>query len=118
MEINIDKSQVIRVSKRNESLRFKVGNRELKEVDHFKYLGSVLTRDCYFPREIKVRIAVAKEAFNKKISLLTSKLSIKLWEKLIRCYVWNIDLCGSDTWAIRKLGPNYLEVSKCGTGGE
>jgi hypothetical protein len=26
----------------NESLRIKVGNRELKEVDHFKYIGSVL----------------------------------------------------------------------------
>ena len=29
----------------NESLQIKVNNRELKEVDYFKYLGSVLTRD-------------------------------------------------------------------------
>jgi hypothetical protein len=40
MEINIDKSQVMRVSRSNESLQIKVNNRELKEVDHFKYLGS------------------------------------------------------------------------------
>ena len=39
MEINIDKSHVMRES------WIKVGNRELKEVDHFKYLGSGLTRD-------------------------------------------------------------------------
>ena len=45
MEINIDKLQVMRVSRSNESLQIKVNNRELKEVDHFKYLGSVLTRD-------------------------------------------------------------------------
>ena len=45
MEINIDKSQVMRVSSGNKSLQIKVNNRELKEVDHFKYLGSVLTRD-------------------------------------------------------------------------
>ena len=38
MEINIDKSQVMRVSNRNVSLRIIVDNRELKEVDHFKYL--------------------------------------------------------------------------------
>ena len=44
MEINIDKSQVMRASRSNESLRIKVDNRELKEVKHFKYLGSVLTR--------------------------------------------------------------------------
>ena len=50
MEINIDKSQVMRVSRSNESLQIKVNN-ELKEVDHFKYLGSVLTRDGYCTRE-------------------------------------------------------------------
>jgi len=33
------------VSRSNESLRIKVDNRELKEVDHFKFLGSVFTRD-------------------------------------------------------------------------
>ena len=65
----------------NESLQIKVNNIELREVDHFKYLGSVLTR------EIKMRIVIAKEAFNRKISLLTSKLNIELRKKLVRCYV-------------------------------
>ena len=64
MEINIDKSPVMRISWSNESLQIKVNNRELKEVDHFKYLGSVLTRDGYCTREIKMRIAIAKETFN------------------------------------------------------
>ena len=41
MEINIDKSQVMSVFSNDESLTIKVGNRELKEVSHFKYLGSV-----------------------------------------------------------------------------
>jgi len=54
MEINIDKSQLMRVSRSNESLQIKVNNRELKEVDHFKYLGNVLTRDenCHCQRRI------------------------------------------------------------------
>ena len=65
-------------------MQIKVNNRE---VDHFKYLGSVLTRDGYCTREIKMRIAIAKEAFNRKMSLLTSKLNIELKKKLIRCYV-------------------------------
>ena len=43
MEINVDKLQDMRVSRSNESLQIKVNNIELKEVDHFKYLGSVLT---------------------------------------------------------------------------
>ena len=66
MEINIDKSQLMRVSWSNGSLQDKVNNRELKEVDHFKFLGSVLTRNGYCTREIKMRIAITKDAFNKK----------------------------------------------------
>ena len=73
MEININKAQVMRVSMSNESLQIIVSNRELKEVDHFKYLGIVLTRDGYCTKEIKMRIALAKEAFNRKMSLLKSK---------------------------------------------
>ena len=44
MEINIDKSQVMRVSRSNESLQIRVKNRELKGVDHFKYLRRVNKR--------------------------------------------------------------------------
>ena len=45
MGITIENSQVTRVSRSNESLQIKVNNRELKEVDHYKFLGSVLTRE-------------------------------------------------------------------------
>ena len=67
MGINTDKSQLMRVSRNNESLQIKVNKRELKEVYHFKYLGSVLKKDGYCTREIKMRIAVDKEAIDKKI---------------------------------------------------
>lgn len=36
MVINIDKSKVIRMSKRDEPLRITVGNRELGDFDNFK----------------------------------------------------------------------------------
>jgi hypothetical protein len=35
------------------------------QVDHFEYLASVLTRDGYCTREIKMRIAIAKEALTE-----------------------------------------------------
>ena len=40
-----------------------------KDLDHFKYLGSVLTRDGYCTSEIKMWIVIAKEAFNRKIAI-------------------------------------------------
>ena len=44
MEINIDKSQVMRLSRGNESVQIKVNNRELKAVEYFKYLGSMCNK--------------------------------------------------------------------------
>ena len=64
-------------------MQIKVNNR-LKEVDHFKYFGSVLTRDGYYTRKIKMRIVNAKEAFNRKMSLSKSNLNIELKKKLVR----------------------------------
>ena len=71
-------------------MQIKVGNRELEEVDTFKYVGSVLTRDGYCTKEIEMRIAMAKEAFNRKIPLLTRKLTIEFRKKLVRIHVWSI----------------------------
>ena len=43
-----------------------------------------------------MRIVIAKEAFNRKMSLLTSKLNIELRKELVRYYVWSIALHGSE----------------------
>ena len=90
--------------------RCRLNNRELKEVDHFKYLESVLARDAYCTKEIKMRIVIAKEAFNRKISLLTSKLNIEFRKKLVSRHIWSIAFYGLETWTLRKL---ELKYSKC-----
>ena len=54
-------------------------------------------------------IVIAKEAFNRKISLLTSKLNIELRKKLVRCYVRSIALYDSETWTLTKLEWKYLK---------
>ena len=43
-----------------------------------------------------MRFVIAKEEFNRKMPLLTSKLNIELKKKLVRCYVWSIALYGSE----------------------
>jgi hypothetical protein len=43
------------------------------------------------------RIAIVKAAFNKKRTLLTSTLDLELRKKLVKCYVWSIDLYGAET---------------------
>jgi hypothetical protein len=69
------------------------------------YLGSVSTRDGYCTKEINMKISMAKEANNRKIS----KLNVELRKKFIKCYVWSIILFGSETWKLRKLEQKYME---------
>ena len=56
-----------------------------------------------------MRIAIAKEEFYRKISLLTRKLNIELKKKLVRGHVWNIALYGSDTLDTNKIGVEVFE---------
>ena len=97
----------MQVCRGNESLQIKVGDRELKGVDNFKYLNSVLTRDGYCTRKIKMRNSIAKEAFNRKILLLRSKPNIELAIKLVEASLYIAQRPGHE-----KLELKYFERFK------
>jgi hypothetical protein len=52
---------------------------------------------------------MAKAAFNKKKTLVTSKLDLNLRKKLVSCYIWSIALYGAETWTLRKVDQKYVE---------
>jgi hypothetical protein len=78
-------------------------------VKYLNYLGSMITKDARYEREIKSRISMATAAFNKKKNLFTSKLNSKLRKKLVKCYIWNKALYVAETWTLRKVDQKYLE---------
>ena len=78
-----------------------IAQKQLENVESFKYLGSILTNDGRCICEIKCRIAMAKAAFNKKRTLFTDTLDLELRKKLVKCYIWSIALCGPENWMLR-----------------
>jgi len=72
-----------------------IDQKQLGNVESFKYLGSILTNDGSCTCEIKSRIAIAKAAFSKKRALFTSTLDFRLRKKLVKCYIWSIALYGA-----------------------
>jgi hypothetical protein len=62
---------------------------------------------------------MATAAFNKKRALFTSKVDLELRKKLLKCYIWSIDLSsssdlyGAETWTLRAVDQEHL---KCGVG--
>ena len=82
MEMNLEKTKVMRISRQPSPVTIKIDQKQLENVKCFKYLGSMLTDDGRCTCEIKSRIAMARAAFNKKKNIFTNKLDLNLRKKL------------------------------------
>jgi hypothetical protein len=109
MEMNVEKTKVMRSSMQPSPIKIMIDQKQLENVEYFSYLGSMITNDARCTCEIKSRIAMAKAAFNKKKNLFTSKLDLNLRQKLVKCYIWSIALYGAETWTLQKMDQKYLE---------
>ena len=85
-------------------------------MNHNEYYVDKKNGNC--TREIKMRITIANEAFNRKISLLTCKLNIEIRKKLVRCYVWSIFYMAQRPGHYENWSGNIWRALKCGVGGE
>jgi hypothetical protein len=87
----------MRISRQPSPVKIMIDQKQLENVESFKYLGSILTNDGRCTCEIKCRIAMANAAFNKLRNLFTSTLDLELRKKLVKCYVWSTALYGAET---------------------
>ena len=94
MEMNVEKTKVIRISRQPFLVKIIIDEKQLENVESFKYLGSILTNGGRCTCEIKCRISMAKAAFSKKRVLFTGTLDLELRKKLMKCYIWSIALYG------------------------
>ena len=76
MEINLEKTKVMRISRQPYPVKIMIDQKQLQNVEFFKYLGSILTNDGICTCEIRCRVAMAKAAFNKKRALFTGTLDL------------------------------------------
>jgi hypothetical protein len=75
------------ISRQPSPVTIVIGQKQLENVECFKYLGSILTNDGRCTCEIKSGVAMAKTAFNKKKTPFTSTLDLNLRKKLVKCYI-------------------------------
>jgi hypothetical protein len=103
MEMNVEK-KIMRISRQPFPVQITTDQTQLKNVEYFKYLDSIITHNARCTRKVKSRMAMAKAAFNKKKNLFTSTLDLNLKNKLVKCYIWSIALYGAATWTLQKSG--------------
>ena len=110
MRINKTKTKVMKIGKGEfEQLQIKIDGTTLEQVHQFRYLGCLLTEDGRCEKEVRTRIAMAKDAFTKHQKLLTGNTNRNLKKRLINTLVWSVLLYGSETWTLKKDDIKRLE---------
>src|SRR5678816_87828 len=111
MKINVQKTKTMVVS-RNEgrTVKIKIDDQEIEQVSNFKYLGSLISEDGRCLIDVKARIALAKDAFNKRKEFLTGGLSGTLKKRMVKVLVWPVALYGCETWTLKKEEKDKLEA--------
>ena len=73
----------------------------IKQVQTFLYLGSVITKSGKWDPEIKRRIALAKDAFQRLEHILRNrKISMETKKRVLACYVISMLPYGCECWTI------------------
>ena len=88
-----------------------IGDTALKTVEHFKYLGSVVSSDCSLDREISTRINKASQALGRLRTRVMNHKSIKLPTKIkvYKAIVLTSLLYGCETWTLYRKHIKQLE---------
>ena len=100
MKINISKTKAMVIGRKPKKINIRIEDESVEQVDSFKYLGCNTSSNMNFCQEISQRIAMAKEAFNRKRSTFCGPLEKDLRKRLVKCFVWSVAMYGTETWTL------------------
>jgi len=101
MEVSTEKSKIMRHSVNAQQIPISMNGEILEEVDEFKYLGAILTKDGTSRKEVRARISAATAAMARLQRIWISTISTKTKISLYRSLVISILLYGCETWTLR-----------------
>ena len=103
------------ISKENNppACSIRIGTHEIRQVESFIYLGTLINQDGRCDNEILRRIAMAKDAYSKMLKLFKNhKISLETKKRLLKCYIRSILLYGSECWTISTKMRERLEAAE------
>src|SRR6218665_3524034 len=114
LNINPEKTKIMKVGRWNETEdeKIMIDGKEVKSVDAFCYLGSLMTADSSCDREVKVRIEKANAIFGRldkiwKKNGCSTKTKIRLYNVIVVSTL----LYGSETWPMTVANRKRLEAA-------
>nr|KAG5698293.1 hypothetical protein BaRGS_016995 [Batillaria attramentaria] len=115
LKINISKTEVMRVNHKQHN-PIQLHQEDIKEVDKFTYLGSVVSKDGGTDEDIKSRTNKARHAFRTLRPIWRSTaLSLRNKIRIFNSNVKSVLLYGSETWRTTKTSSHKLQtfINRC-----
>ena len=110
LQINIGKTEIMRVNNKQQD-PVRLHQEDIKEVDKFVYLGSIISKDGGTDEDIKCRINKARYAFNTLRPIWRSTaLSLHNKIRIFNTNVKSVLLYGSETWRVTKTNTHKLQT--------
>ncbi|KAJ4439488.1 hypothetical protein ANN_07612 [Periplaneta americana] len=98
IKINANKTKTMVIGRKVMEVNLPFSNETVEQRNSFKYSGCTISSNMSCCQEVKRRITMAKEAFNRKR------------KSLVRCFVWSVALYGSETWTLRRSEEKRIEA--------
>ncbi|KAL8622673.1 hypothetical protein ACOMHN_009307 [Nucella lapillus] len=115
LRINIGKTEILRFNNQQQD-PVRLQQEEIKEVEKFTYLGSVVSKDGGADDDIKSRISKARHAFKTLQPIWqSSALSLHNKIRILNTNVKSVLLYGSETWRTTKTNRKKLQtfINRC-----
>lgn len=110
MKINIEKTKFMVISKEERRARIQIDNKQIEQVESYKYLGNIIERKGNCEEEINTRIQAAlKVYFAMRNIIINNKHITKRAKMTVYKTIYQpIILNGSETWNITKRQESQL----------
>ena len=100
LKINVAKTE--HLSTRENPLPMTLNGEELKHVDHFKYLGSVIDKDGTIDKDVDLRVQAAWSSWRKLTGVLYDrKIPLRLKAKIYEAIIRPALTYGGECWAMK-----------------
>ena len=97
MKINCGKTESLRINAKN-AAPFTVGDKDMKDVEEFTYLGATITTSGGATEDMKIRIGKARKTYYRFKKIWNSSLYRKKTKmKIFQANVISVLLYGSET---------------------
>ena len=113
LKLNAKKTKVMHVNGSSAPPKIQINKTDLEYVTHFKYLGSIKSNDGTCLRDIKSRIAMAKQKMVQLNNIWKDRgIPLVLKIKLLKCLIWPVVIYGCEAWTLRKQETDKLRAAE------